>query len=480
MALAVFGLGKDAPMVDREVLLVTYRFPPLGGSGVQRALRLAQYLPDAGWRVHVLTSGHTHYPLIDATLDGEPSDDEDHGLSSENVQVHRVLGYEPGGIAATACRWMRRRAVASTTGDTPSLENRLFWRLESWFDHLGLAEAEVLWVPAAIRAARRIIKSHNIRIVVTTSPPHSIQRVGLALQQRAGVRWIADLRDPILDNFGYAPASPKVDRYWRRLERDTVTNASKLIVTCPDLIERLQMRYPDVPRSRYLTVTNGYDQADVPHGIAASSPRRSRFVLGYVGSFYGKQTIEPLMVAMRRLVSSRPDIAGRIELRVVGSVSAQQRRFLNDTDDVFLRLIGYQPHAESVREMAAADSLFLMTPANEGGRYCIPAKTFEYLAFGRHVIALVQEGTATSDVLTEAGNVTLVRHGDSSRLMQAIEDRYESWAAGSPDSPRNRDVVERYRRDRIARQYADVLEACVGSAHEVDPVVETATAWEAA
>ncbi len=116
-------------MVDREVLLVTYRFPPLGGSGVQRALKLARYLPDAGWRVHVLTAGHTHYPLIDATLNGEPGDGHDHGLSSENVQVHRVLGYEPGGIAATACRWMGRRAAAQTAGEAPSLENRLFWRL---------------------------------------------------------------------------------------------------------------------------------------------------------------------------------------------------------------------------------------------------------------------------------------------------------------------------------------------------------------
>jgi len=464
-------------MVDRDVLFVAYHFPPLGGSGVQRALKLARYLPDAGWRVHVLTAGHTHYPLIDATLNGGSSRDNDHAFSSEHVRVHRVLGYEPGGIAASACRWMGCKAEAGRAANAPSLESRLFWRLESWTDQLGLAEAEMLWVPAAIRAARRIIKSHNIRVVVTTSPPHSIQRVGLALQQRAGVRWVADLRDPILDNFGYAPSSPKVDRYWRRLEQSIVTHASKLIVTCPDLIARLRSRYPDVPGSRYLTVTNGYDPADAPRRL---TPRRaSRFVLGYVGSFYGQQTIEPLLTAMRRLVSSRPDIAGRVELRVVGSVSAQQRKFIKDSDDAFLRLTGYQAHAESVREMATADCLFLMTPVNEGGRYCIPAKVFEYLAFGGHVIALVHDATATRDILSEAGNVTLVPHGDSSRLMRAIENRYEAWTAGTSDGPRNRVVVERYRRDRIARQYADILASCVGGP-EIETAVATASAWEAA
>ena len=104
-------------MQPRRVLLVTYRYPPLGGSGVQRAAKLARYLPQAGWRVHVLTAGCTHYPLVDSAL----SDD-----SVPGVTVHRVLGYEPAGIAATTCGLLgcRKEPGAAPGG----VEDRLFWR----------------------------------------------------------------------------------------------------------------------------------------------------------------------------------------------------------------------------------------------------------------------------------------------------------------------------------------------------------------
>ena len=473
---------------NRNVLLVSYHYPPLGGSGVQRAVKLARYLPQAGWGVHVLTAGHRHYPLLDPSLSAEPSEGADGPLTHDGVRVHRVLGFEPGGIAASATRWLRRfegprrGATAARRPPRASLEDHLYWRLQSWCDHLRIPEAEVLWVRAAVRAARRIIQEHNIDVVLTTSPPHSIQRVGLALHRRTGLPWIADLRDPILDNFDYQPASPRADRYWRRLERDVVTNAARVVVTCPDLIEPLRRRYPDVSASKFVTITNGYDPADLPMDHPRSNIRRptGRFVLGYVGSFYGRQTIEPILTAMRRLISVRPDIAGRIELRVVGSISARLRELLHNTDDAFLRLVGYRPHAESLEQMAAADALFLMTPANEGGRLCIPAKAFEYLAFGEHVIALVHERSTTSRILRKAGNVTLVSHGDSSQLVRAIEQSYEAWLRGAMPSPRCREAVEQHRRDRLARHYAEVLENCLSVAQEAEPMAEPCAAWGAA
>ena len=39
-----------------NVLLVTYRFPPVGGTGVMRASSLARYLPAEGIRLDVLTT----------------------------------------------------------------------------------------------------------------------------------------------------------------------------------------------------------------------------------------------------------------------------------------------------------------------------------------------------------------------------------------------------------------------------------------
>ena len=65
---------------------------------------------------------------------------------------------------------------------------------------LLLPDPEVAWMPAATRAARRIVEERGIDVVLTTSPPASVHLVGSALRRRGDVRWVADLRDSWLAN----------------------------------------------------------------------------------------------------------------------------------------------------------------------------------------------------------------------------------------------------------------------------------------
>ena len=39
----------------RRVLIITYYWPPTGGSGVQRWLKFAKYLPSQGWQPVIYT-----------------------------------------------------------------------------------------------------------------------------------------------------------------------------------------------------------------------------------------------------------------------------------------------------------------------------------------------------------------------------------------------------------------------------------------
>lgn len=441
-------------MTRPRVLVVAYHFPPIGGSGVQRALKLARYLPDAGWKVHVLTTGHTHYPLLDPGLGDE---------LGEEVVVHRVRGLDPGGLAATIGKRLERHGVTATAPSGPSgvTENRIFWRLEKLYGRLRLPEPEMLWVRAATRAARRLIAEHGIDAVVTTSPPHSTQWIGRNLRHLTGIPWIADLRDPIIDNFGYRPATRRADRYWHRLERTVALDSTRVIVTCPEAADCLRRRYPAAPTGNFATITNGYDPADRPTLQGPPARRNERFVISHVGAFYRAQTLQPLLDAVRQLVARRPDLQPGFTLRLVGSISADQRQLLRSADDAFLQVVGYRSHGQAIAEMARADALFLMTPAHPAGRNCIPAKLFEYLAFGGHVIALVHDKSSTARILTEAGNTTLVNHGDPNGLAHAMERGFDRWAAGAWDRERNIAFVRRFQRDALAREFAAVLSACL-------------------
>lgn len=435
-------------MTHRNLLLAAYHFPPHGGSGVQRALKLARYLPLAGWRAHVLTAGHDHYPVLDPSLCDEYNDAS---------RVHRVLGWEPGAIA--------RRIAGNSASE--SFEDRIYWRLERWMNRLPLTEIERLWLPSAFRRAQRIIGEHSIEAIITTSPPCATHLLGWRLHRRLGIPWIADLRDPILDNFAYRP-SARSDRFYYRLEKIIVREADRVVVTCPELAERLRERYREAPTERFTTIANGFDPADAPApvGAAANVP----FTLTHVGAFYRGQTVRPILDAVRRLRHVRPDIRDGLKLRLVGTLSASEKSLIEPGDESFLSTVGYVDHRRAIVEMASADALVLTTPATDSGNLCIPAKVFEYLAFGRHLIAFLHDSSWIARTVSQAGNCTLVQRPDAATWAGAIESCFEAWKAGRLQQPRDAAVVEAFRRDRLAARFARVVEDCVEVVRRTDMV----------
>ncbi|HPF39430.1 MAG TPA: glycosyltransferase [Phycisphaerae bacterium] len=434
-------------MQDYRLLLVAYHFPPIAGSGVQRALKLAKYLPKCGLQVHVLTCAHTRYPLIDDSLLHEIDDEP-------RLRIHRVRGLEPASLADRVTPQWRRGPLSRAMS---ALQQRVYWRLQSAADRWATPEPEQWWIGSAIRAARRLHATHPFDAILTTSPPHSMQRVGVDLQRVLQIPWIADLRDPIVDNFAYAPKDDITDRYWRSLERDVLDRADHVVTTCPDYTSRLAEQGAV---ERLSCITNGYDEADRP-ARAALKPREA-FTLSHVGAFYHSQSVAPLLGACRAFRRRRPD--ARLTLRLVGSVSRQQATHFEPGDDTFTHRIGYQSHTEATREMAGADALFLMTPSHANGRHCIPAKFFEYLAFGGRIIALVHRGSSVERIARTAGGCATAYHDDVESLTYEIERAYDAHHAQSPAVRRDASFVESFRRDRLATEYADLIASCVREA----------------
>jgi hypothetical protein len=297
----------------------------------------------------------------------------------------------------------------------------------------------------------------------------------LALKRRLGLPWVADLRDPMLDNFAHDSRSRAADLYLRWIEEAVLNHADRCVVTCPELGRRLGGRYDKLPAERICTITNGFDPADAPDQAARPEPMaipsaadhadgvagQGRFKLTYVGAFYRQQSIEPILEAIRRARFACRALAERFEFRVVGSISAAQKQLLRDEHTVFLRQAGYLPHRQAVQEVAAADALLLTTPDNDGGRLCIPAKVFEYLAFGPHLIAVVHPGTMLWNTIAQTGNATLLPPGDATALASAIQVRFDAWQAGQAQPRRDPRLLVPFRRDRLARRFAEVLERCV-------------------
>jgi len=49
----------------KKVLIITYYWPPSGGSGVQRWLKFAKYLPENKWKPYIYTPENPYLEVID-------------------------------------------------------------------------------------------------------------------------------------------------------------------------------------------------------------------------------------------------------------------------------------------------------------------------------------------------------------------------------------------------------------------------------
>ena len=73
----------------KRVLIITYYWPPSGGSGVQRWVKFSKYLPSEGWQPVIYTPSNPEYTSVDRTLEAE--------IPSE-VEIIRRPITEPYGI----------------------------------------------------------------------------------------------------------------------------------------------------------------------------------------------------------------------------------------------------------------------------------------------------------------------------------------------------------------------------------------------
>src|SRR6185312_6160070 len=80
------AMRADVPP-ELKALLVAYGFPPVGGAGVQRVLKLTKYLPAHGITPRVLTVSNPSVPVLDPSLERD---------FPPGLEVHRAHTFEPG------------------------------------------------------------------------------------------------------------------------------------------------------------------------------------------------------------------------------------------------------------------------------------------------------------------------------------------------------------------------------------------------
>ncbi|MDP1901629.1 MAG: glycosyltransferase [Rubrivivax sp.] len=448
-----------------NVLLVTYYYPPLGGAGVQRALKFSKYLGDFGVRASVLAADNRDY-VHDESLLAEVPD----ALAVRRVEhrpwLQRFMAWRKRGAAAAAPKSAPKSAPAPRLADggtsaSPGLRDaalRAYAAMHFPDDRAG-------WARRAYAEGQALIREQGIALVLSTAPPMSAHWLGMRLARDAGLPWVADYRDLWTDNPGYAAPAWRA-ALDRRAETGWLRQAAGVVTVTPSWRERFVQRL--AAGSPVTFIPNGYDEADF--AAAEPVPRDDGvFRLVHTGTFYGPRDPATLLAGIDLYLRRAAPTARPLRLRLVGNMGARFAQSVQQFEAQHpgvIELRAYVPHFEAIAEMRAADALLLVVGAGPGGRASevvagtLPGKIFEYLRAARPVLLLGDERGDAAEILRRHGQGRVADETRPEAIAAALQAMVDAAPRAPGAAPAPAAGVERFERRALTGELARFLVNC--------------------
>ena len=390
--------------VSKKVLILSYYWPPSGGSGVQRWMYFAKYLKQLGWKPIVITVDEKQaaYPHLDQSLLKEV----------EGIRVIKTSTREPLRLYAR----LSSKSIPQGEVNTKSFFGQLAAYIRG---NYFIPDARKGWVTFAVKAAQKLLKEENIDHLITTGPPHSTHLAGLELSALFQLNWWVDFRDPWSDIF-YNKQMRRSQRSQAKdaqLEKTVLQKASGVITTIGgELHNNLKEK---APQQRFTALANGFD-AELMNGID-SLPPKDAFHIVYTGLLTHHQAYPAVLKALGQLKGDRPirfSLAGNIP----ESILAEIRTALPHIEVVDH---GYLDHAAAIALMKSGHLLlnFIFEGATT---QMISGKLLEYFATQVPVLSLGDPLSAAGEFIAKGSCAKMIEHDDHPAIVAFMQSLFEA------------------------------------------------------
>jgi len=420
---------------SKKVLILTYYWPPSGGSGVQRWMYFAKYLKKLGWQPYVITVDEKQaaYPTFDTFLLDEVKD----------INVIKTETREP-------LKAYSRLLTGSSNKGIPQGQVYKKGGLAKFAAFIRgnfyIPDARKGWNSFAKNEANKLIQNESIQKVITTGPPHSTHLMGLELKAKLGIQWWADFRDPWMDIFYnqdlYRTSfAKKKDADW---EQRVLQTADGILTTVGgSLIHKLQFKAPE---QSFHVLPNGYDQA-----LMSSIPNTSlkAFHLVYTGLLTDNQDYLPVMGVLNDLADQYD-----IQLSLAGNIAENIIKKIKTTaPKITLKNKGYLSHKGAIALMKSGDLLlnFIFTGADQD---MISGKLLEYLATGVPVLSVGDPQSEAGRFLATASFAEMIPAIQTRALKTFINKAAQQKGEAKNDIP----GIKKWTRETISKDLILVLD----------------------
>ena len=399
-----------------KVLVIAYYWPPSGGAGVQRWLKFVKYLPQ--FKIHpvVITVDEScaAFPKIDHSFDQEV----------EGVEVHKTQATDyykfytkfngekkipQGGVPSAKSSWKNKLSLA--------IRNNLF-----------VPDPRIGWNKFAIKKAVELIKKGDIDTVVTTSPPHSTQLIGLKLKEKfPHIKWVADLRDPWTDIYYYKDLghSTRSDTANKKKELEVLEKADNVIVVSPHMKILFASKSDKINSDKIKVIPNGFDHKEFENINKKANPE---FNITYVGTANKDYDLSGFLQALLKLKEANIPF----KWNIVGEFSAVIKKQIEESGLLsFVRYYGYLQHSEAIKHTISADLLLLIIPNVTNNKLIYSGKLFEYIATANPILCLGPDDGDAAVLIKENGLGKNFPYNEQEKILEYLTTSFHKYKNNS-------------------------------------------------
>jgi glycosyltransferase involved in cell wall biosynthesis len=427
-----------------RALLITYVWPPTGGVGVQRVLKLAKYLPEQGVTPAVLTVANPSVPLTDSSLQRD---------IAPGLEVLRARTFEPG-YATKQAAWKEAREGAPA----PGLAARVKRSAMGLARQVLVPDPQILWQPDAQRVLLQRLRTRPDDVVFITAPPFSMFLSAPLVRALGKSAVVLDYRDEWLT----LRTQYEMLSRWGAVVGDTMEHA---VLRCAHAVtvateafrESLLERFRFLDPGRVHTIPNGYDPDDFPLDPAsAPEPPDDRFVITYAGTVFKQNSPRGLLGALRTLHAREPELARLLRVRFIGRIVDTELEAFEGSEALGVERVGFIDKDQVTPALSASHMTLCLLDIMPGAERIYPAKIFELMYLGRPCLTLAPPG-ALADLSRKHQLGPVLAPRDEPAIVDELVRALRAFRAGTFPRRAGAVGIERYHRRAIAAEFADLF-----------------------
>ena len=398
----------------KRVLIISYYWPPTGGSGVQRWVTFAKYLPAEGWQPVIYTPENPEQLAVDASLEAE--------VPAEAEVIRRRI-VEPYEMYKKLLRKSGHSKEAVEVNPVNAQNKSFLQKVAMWIrGNFFRPDPRCLWIRPSVKFLKEYLKEHPVDLIVSTGPPQSMHLIGRLLAKETGLPWIADFRDPWtkIFYFKHLQMTRTTVKWHKKMEKKVLDDATVVVAVSP----LVQQEFQAMTQTPVELITNGFDECDftaTKNTEASGGPDRE-FVITHTGLFAADGNPTVLWDVLAEKCSKDESFKKLMKIRLVGKTDEQILKSIEDAGlSGNLEDMGYQPHAVAVEQQRKASLLILPLRKEPEYKAVLPGKLFEYLASWRPVLGIGQTDGAMSMILNNTKTGFVLNWDDKMSIEKYID-----------------------------------------------------------